>query len=195
MADLRRFRFVLLVVVLAALIAAPGFAQMHEKSTLVSINPVGPLLGVYSASFEQALDVELSISVGATYFNAKAGLLGAGINLAGVEDYEFWSFSGSVGVNYYVSGTAPAGGFVGAAVEPGYLKVTLEQVPVESVLLGAAAYAGYRAFFFDSIAIAPYVGIGYAYAFADFSEIDNDNLRAATGGIAFPFGINVSIAF
>ena len=72
----RRFRFVITVVavmVLAAAIAAPGFAQTGEQSSILGVTVLGMLIGVYSVSYEHALDDNLSIFVIPTYINPRRG--------------------------------------------------------------------------------------------------------------------------
>jgi len=132
---------------------------MHEKDALISISSLGPLLGIYELGYEKALNAETGIEVGVNYFNAKAELLGALVNAAGIENenYDVWSLAGRVGSNYYLSGTAPKGAFVGATVEAGYLYVRGGDLTVDGTVLGAYAKVCYRVFF-GGIALSPYVG-------------------------------------
>ena len=123
MKGLLRFRFVPLIALLGALVAVPGMAQTAEdKTTVVGLNLLGPVVGLYSGSFEQAIDDDLSIFVIPTYFNAKAGIFDALASVAAIkrEDYDIWFISVAAGVNYFVNGAAPTGVFAGAWLQPGY---------------------------------------------------------------------------
>ena len=210
MKGLLRFRFVPLIALLGALVAVPGMAQTAEdKTTVVGLNLLGPVVGLYSGSFEQAIDDDLSIFVIPTYFNAKAGIFDALASVAAIkrEDYDIWFISVAAGVNYFLNGAAPTGVFAGAWLQPGYgyarfagsaldrdLGETLEG---STVILSAGAHVGYR-LIWGPVAITPRVGISYQLALDEVSGFDTrmrslaDNVNT---GLRFPWGIDLGIAF
>ena len=136
--SIRRFRVVTLLAVACTIaVATSGFAQTSytppgqpAKAGLIGLNLIGPIFGVYSGSLELSLDDEWSVFIVPTYFNVKASLIGALIESTGVErdDYDLWSLSGALGVNYFLTDPAPLGLFVGAWVDPGYLQGRFEEL-------------------------------------------------------------------
>ena len=210
MKGLLRFRFVPLIALLGALVAVPGMAQTAEdKTTVVGLNLLGPVVGLYSGSFEQAIDDDLSIFVIPTYFNAKAGIFDALASVAAIkrEDYDIWFISVAAGVNYFLNGAAPTGVFAGAWLQPGYgyarfagsaldrdLGETLEG---STVILSAGAHVGYR-LIWGPVAITPRVGISYQLSLDEVSGFDT-RMRSLVAnvntGLRFPWGIDLGIAF
>ena len=210
MKGLLRFRFVPLIALLGALVAVPGMTQTAEdKTTVVGLNLLGPVVGLYSGSFEQAIDNDLSIFVIPTYFNAKAGIFDALASFADIqpEHYDIWFISVAAGVNYFVNGAAPTGVFAGAWLQPGYgyarfagsaldrdLGETLEG---STVILSAGAHVGYR-LIWGPVAITPRVGISYQLALDEVSGFDT-RMRSLVAnvntGLRFPWGIDLGIAF
>ena len=210
MKGLLRFRFVPLIALLGALVAVPGMAQTAEdKTTVVGINLLGPVVGLYSGSFEQAIDNDLSIFVIPTYFNAKAGIFDALASFADIqpEDYDIWFISVAAGVNYFLNGAAPTGVFAGAWLQPGYGYARFEGSALDpdfdkrfegsTVTLSAGAHVGYR-LIWGPVAITPRVGISYQLALDEVSGFDTrmrslaDNVNT---GLRFPWGIDLGIAF
>ena len=200
---------VLLVMVLAVLIAVPGFAQEESAPDYVlGLNVLGPLLGVYSGSFEIALNDDLSLFFIPTYVNVKAGLIGSLFEAAGVneQDYELWGVSVAAGVNYFVTGTAPTGFFLGAWVEPGYaggrfegtaLASDEDMVELSTVILSGGVHAGYRVLW-GPVAITPRVGVAYSYVFTEAEGVSDDLETVSSGatrGFSVPWGVNLAIAF
>ena len=129
------------VVVAACMIAVAtsGIAQTQAvddgpaTTGVVGLNLFGPIVGIYSGSLELALHEDWSMFVVPTYFNAKGSLLGALIEIAGVDedDYELWSISGALGANYFLTDRAPVGLFVGGSLEPGYLYASFDNTALE----------------------------------------------------------------
>ncbi len=210
MKGLLRFRFVPLIALLGALVAVPGMAQTAEdKTTVVGLNLLGPVVGLYSGSFEQAIDNDLSIFVIPSYFNAKAGIFDALASVAAIkrEDYDIWFISVAAGVNYFVNGTAPVGVFAGAWLQPGYGSFRFKSTALENrdgepvvdstVILSVGAHVGYR-LIWGPVAITPRVGISYQLALDEVSGFDTrmrslvDNVNT---GLRFPWGIDLGIAF
>ena len=210
MKRLLRFRFVPLIALLGALVAVPGMAQTAEdKTTVVGLNLLGPVVGLYSASFEQAIDNDLSIFVIPSYFNAKAGIFDALASFADIrpEDYDIWFISVAAGVNYFVNGAAPTGVFAGAWLQPGYGYARFEGSALNpdfdetfkgsTVTLSAGAHVGYR-LIWGPVAITPRVGISYQLALDEVSRF-HPNMRSLADnvntGLRFPWGIDLGIAF
>ena len=210
MKRLLRFRFVPLIALLGALVAVPGMAQTAEdKATVVGLNLLGPVVGLYSGSFEQAIDNDLSIFVIPTYFNAKAGIFDALASFADIqpEDYDIWFISVAAGVNYFVNGAAPTGVFAGAWLQPGYGYARFEGSALDpdfdetfedsTVTLSAGAHVGYR-LIWGPVAITPRVGISYQLALDEVSGF-HPNMRSLADnvntGLRFPWGIDLGIAF
>ena len=210
MKGLLRFRFVPLIALLGALVAVPGMAQTAEdKTTVVGLNLLGPVVGLYSGSFEQAIDDDLSIFVIPTYFNAKAGIFDALASVAAIkrEDYDIWFISVAAGVNYFVNGAAPTGVFAGAWLQPGYGYARFEGSALDhdlgetlegsTVILSAGAHVGYR-LIWGPVAITPRVGISYQLSLDEVSGF-NTQMRSLVAnvntGLRFPWGIDLGIAF
>ena len=210
MKGLLRFRFVPLIALLGAVVAAPGFGQTAEdKTTVVGLNLLGPVVGLYSGSFEQAIDNDLSIFVIPTYFNAKAGIFDALASVVAIkrEDYDIWFISVAAGVNYFVNGAAPTGVFAGAWLQPGYGYARFEGSALErdlgetlegsTVILSAGAHVGYR-LIWGPVAITPRVGISYQLSLDEVSGF-NTQMRSLVAnvntGLRFPWGIDLGIAF
>ena len=202
-----RIAFVLTVVGLAA---TPAFGQTTEdQTTVVGLNLLGPVVGLYSGSFEQAIDDDLSVFVIPTYFNAKAGVFDALASLADIQpdDYDLWYLAVAAGVNYFINGAAPSGVFAGAWLQPGYGRARFEASALaedseetfdgSTVTLTAGAHVGYR-LIWGPVAITPRVGISYQLALSPVSGFDTrmrnlvDNVNT---GLRFPWGVDVGIAF
>ena len=210
-----RFGVVTLLVVAATIaFATSGFAQtgytppgQPAATGLIGLNLIGPIFGVYSGSLELALDDEWSVFVVPTYFNVKASLIGVLIESAGVDrdDYDLWSLSGAIGVNYFLTDPAPFGLFVGAWVDPGYLQARLEgsavagsePVEVDSIVVGAGAHVGYRVRL-GPVAVTPRVGAAYHHVFTEAEGVSEDlktTVSAAFSRFSIPWGIDLTIAF
>lgn len=202
-----RLAFVLTIV---GLVAAPGFGQTtEEQTTVVGLNLLGPVVGLYSGSFEQAIDDDLSIFVTPTYFNVKAGIFDALAGVAGIEpeDYDIWFISVAAGVNYFVNGMAPTGVFAGGWLQPGYGYARFEDTALDlgeeetleggTVTLTAGAHVGYR-LIWGPVAITPHVGISYQLALSPVSGF-NTQIRTLADyvgtGLQFPWGVDIGIAF
>jgi hypothetical protein len=211
-----RIAFVLTV---AGLAATPAFGQTTEdQTTVVGLNLLGPVVGLYSGSFEQAIDDDLSIFVRPVYFNPKIGVFDA---LASHhcspqrkedcierEDWDLWVLSVAAGANYFLDSLSPTGVFAGAWLQPGYgwssfkgtaLDPTGErkQVEVPTVILGAGAHVGYR-LIWGPVAVTPRVGISYQLALspvAGFHTVMKNLVDSVNTGLRFPWGIDIGIAF
>lgn len=210
MTRLHHFGFLLLVA-MPGIVVAPAMAQTAEdKTTVVGVNLLGPVFGLYGGSFEQAIDDDLSILITPSYLNSKAGIFDplAGLEHIRSEDYDAWSLSVAVGANYFLDGTAPTGVFAGAWLQLGYGSFRFESTALDSrgdrkpvedstVILGAGAHVGYR-LIWDPVSITPLVGISYQLALNDASGFhpDMENLVGSIKtGLRFPWGIEVGIAF
>lgn len=205
---------------LGALAAAPGVAQMAEdKTTVIGVDLLNPLVGRYSASFEQVLDGDISLFAIPTYYNVKGAIFGGLANDTDIkpEDYDVWSVTVAAGANYYVNGVAPTGVFAGAWLSPGYGFARYEGTAVKdgstantgtgTVLIGAGAHVGYRVIW-GPVALTPRVGVSYQIAFSPFEGYRGhreqriaakNNLSPivenVTSGLRFPWSIELAIAF
>ncbi len=198
----RRWRFVLFAVVLAGIAAAPGFTQ--RPGSLLQIYPLGPLVGLYSASFEQVLSDESSIFVRTIYHNPQWALFrDLADYLYGVEGlrheaYAAWRVKAIVGVSYFLGRAAPEGLFLGGGVALGYVAVrddmTSPKQVAESLLVGGAVHAGYR-LILGSIAISPRAELGGLFAFDDFRNIDEARLKEFGRGLDWDVGVDLAITF
>lgn len=206
-----RFRFAPLIGALGMLVAAPSFAQTAEdKTTVIGLNLLGPMVGLYSGSFEQVLDDDLSIFVIPAYYNVKFGIFQAlpenSTNIKS-DDYDVWSVSIAAGANYYVNGVSPTGVFAGAWLSPGYASARFERSALRNttgekqeswtVLLGAGAHVGYRVIW-GPVALTPRVGVSYQLALSPFTGFNTkmDNVVAnVNSGLRFPWSIELAIAF
>ena len=210
MTRVHRFGSVLLIALLGS-VAAPAIAQTAEDDTaVVGFNLLGPAFGLYSGSFEQALDDYLSIFLIPSYLNPQAGIFDPLASRRHIEpeDYHVWSLSVAAGAHYFVNGLAPTGVFAGVWLQPGYgsfrfdataLDPKGDRRPVDgsTVLLGAGAHVGYR-LIWDPVSITPRVGVSYQLALNDASGFHPDmkNLAGSVKtGLQFPWGIEVGIAF
>ena len=202
-----RFRFAPLIVALGMLVAAPSFAQTAEdKTTVIGLNLLGPMVGLYSGSFEQVLDDDLSIFVIPAYYNAKFGIFNplppASTGIVR-DDYDVWSVSIAAGANYYVNGVSPTGVFAGAWLSPGYASARFEGTASKgakrdsgTVLIGAGAHVGYRVIW-GPVALTPRVGVSYQLAFTPFEGFVtkmNNVVANVNSGLRFPWSIELAIA-
>ena len=213
--SIRRFRVVTLLAIACTItVATSGFAQtpytppgQPAKAGLIGLNLIGPIFGIYSGSLELSLDDEWSVFVVPTYFNVKASLIGALIESAGVDrdDYDLWSLSGAIGVNYFLTDPAPIGLFVGAWVDPGYLHGRFEgdavadgePLTVDSFVVGAGAHVGYRVLL-GPVALTPRVGAAYHHVFTEAKGVSEElesTVSAAFSRFSIPWGIDLTIAF
>lgn len=220
MNGMHRLRARALIGLLAALAAAPGFAQMAEdKTTVIGVDLLNPFVGRFSASFEQVLDGDLTLFAIPTYYNVKAAIF-SGLPAASEikpDHFHVWSVTVAAGANYYVNGVAPTGVFVGAWLAPGYgyARYVESAVKVEggksiegtgTVLIGAGAHVGYRVIW-GPVALTPRIGVSYQIAFASFDGYRGHNERNpgdntlrpimenVVSGLRFPWSIELAIAF
>ena len=210
-----RIVFVLTVVGLGA---TPAFGQTTEdQTTVVGLNLLGPAMGLYSGTFEQAIDDELSIFVRPSYFNPTIGILDAlathhctppkpGCIERG--DWHLWVLSVAAGANYFLDGLSPTGVFAGAWLQPGYGSSSFKEtaldpkgdrkpVEVSTVILGGGAHVGYR-LIWGPVAVTPRVGISYQLALSEVSGFDSRMrylVDSVNTGLRFPLGIDIGIAF
>jgi len=210
MTRVHRFGSVLLIALLGS-VAAPAVAQTAEDATaVVGLNLLGPAFGLYSGSFEQAIDDYLSIFLIPSYLNPKVGIFDPLASRRHIEPehYDVWSLSVAAGANYFVNGLAPTGVFAGVWLQPGYGSFRFDSTALDpqgdrqpfdgsTVILGAGAHVGYR-LIWDPVSITPRVGVSYQLALNDASGFHPDmkNLVGSVKtGLQFPWGIEVGIAF
>ena len=194
---MRRSVLFITTAVLLAVLASPAFSQTDDRDSLVGINPVGPLFGVYSGSFEQVVDYHLSVYVRAAYFDPSLSVLASDLL---PETWEYWYLNGELGANYYPEGTAPAGFFAGVGVAPGYFLLNdAADVEVTGFQFGVVTQLGYQVLW-GPVAIAPRVIMGHRWVFGDLVGIDDSGLKerkieGVVSGFSLGVGLDVSIAF
>ena len=212
-----RLAFALLI---GGLVAVPGLGQTAEdKTAVVGLNALGPVTGIYSASFEQAIDDDLSIFVRPSYFNPKIGIFDPlqshncsnspkPADCIRPDDWELWVLSVAAGANYFLDGMSPTGVFAGAWLQPGYGSSSFKGTALDpkekrtliegaTVILGAGAHVGYR-LVWGPVTVTPRVGISYQLALSEVRGFDSRMQYLADSvntGLRFPFGIDVGIAF
>ena len=201
-------RLVMLVVFVVGLAAAPAVAEEHDSAqhdSLVQVYPLGPLVGVYTASFETVLADELSLVLLPAYHNPQFALLrNLADDLYGVkglehDEYDAWRLSFDVGLNYFPGGQAPRGIFLGGALAVGFLTVSDERespaATDSTVIAGASLHLGHR-WIWGNVSIAPRASLGFIFGFEQFDDsIGEQKLRDYGRGIDWDLGVELAIAF
>lgn len=204
-------RLAVLVVFVVALGAAPVVAEaqydslVRQHNSLVQVYPLGPLVGLYTASFEQVLDDQLSLVLLPAYHNPQFALFRDladelyGVKGLNHDDYDAWRLSFDAGLNWFPEGGAPKGFFLGGALAVGYLTVSDQrESPAEtdsSVLLGASLHLGYR-WILDMVSIAPRASLGYLFGLDQFEDsIGEKKLQDYGRGLDWDLGVELAIAF
>ena len=164
---------------------------MHGPTSLVGVNPVGPVLGVYSASYESVIDNTWSWFVEGLYINPRLSLLTLVLDLG--DDWSLWYLGAAGGANYYLSGTVLEGAFIGGYATAGYGQVDVNtkdtNAALSGVVLGGGVRLGYR-ITWGIISIAPQISAGYSYAFID--GVTDEKINAGRGGEGQEPKINIS---
>ena len=207
-------RIVIPAVILIFAGAVAGFAEgMIEEENkvrdggprnLVSANLFAPIVGIYSGSYERAIDDEFSAYVNPQYFNYNLGIQRV---FAYDERFSWWSLQSDFGVNYYLEGALEEI-YVGGGPVLGYERIEWDEDAIgnpsaSGVTLGAQAHVGYL-FIFEFDSIAPQAGIRYTTTLTgvniddEFEGVDTtyfNNASDVSGNLQFPLGIKLSIAF
>ena len=80
---------------------------MQQHDSLVQVYPLGPLVGLYTASFEQVLSDQLSLVLLPAYHNPQLALFRAladelyGVEGLDHEEYDAWRLSFDAGLNWF----------------------------------------------------------------------------------------------
>ena len=204
---MRKLRFAGVVAALLLVTAAFGFADKHGPSSLIGVNPVGPVLGVYSASYESAIDDTWSWFIEGRYINPRLSLLMLVFDLG--DDWSLWYLGAAGGANYSLSGTVLEGAFIGGYATAGYGQVDVNTkdttAALSGMVLGGGVRLGYR-ITWGIISIAPQISAGYSYAFIDgVTDKEINDGRGADGedpkinisalsGLSLGFGLGLAIA-
>ena len=196
---MRKFMVVAVVVIAAA---APAFAQ--EEKSLIQVYPLGPLVGLYTVSFEQVIGDSLGLAWRPSYHNPQWALLrNIADNIYGVEglkhnDYNAWRLGLTMSVNYFIGERAPKGFFMGGGATVGYLTVADERenpdVTESTFLLGGSVHLGYR-WLLGSIAIAPRASLGGLFGLDDFDALDDQRLQEYGRGLDWELGVDLAYTF
>ena len=198
----RRVLYLSLAVLLAGV--TPAGAQSDERDTLLGVNPVGPLFGVYSGAFQQLLQDDLSIFVRGTYFAPEWSVVYRDLvpeDRRVPEDWEHWSVDAEIGANYYPQDSAPSGFFAGVGVSPSYLFLRDESDNEAAGLrLGVVTQVGYQ-FVWGPIAVAPRASMGHQWLVAELAALNDahvpheNGIEGVVSGFWLGIGLDLSIAF
>ena len=182
----QRVLFISAALVLTAV--SPAFSQSGERDTLIGINPVGPLFGVYSGSFQQLLGNDLGIFVRAVYFDSKWSVLYRDLMP------ERWSVGGELGANYYPQDSAPEGFFAGVGVASDYLFLRDAE---EGLRFGVVTQIGYQVLW-GPVALAPRATMGHRWVLGELERSESAaDIENGSGikGFWLGIGLDFSIAF
>ena len=178
-----------------------GVARSDERDTLLGVNLAGPLFGIYSGSFQQLLQNDLSIFVRGTYFDQRWNVVDL-VRLP--EDWTYWSVDAEIGANYYPQDAAPSGFYAGVGFTPSYLflrdKPGEDGTEAAGLRLGVVTQVGYQ-FVWGPIALGPRASMGHQWVLADLSDLDDENVENENGikGVVSGFwlgvGLDLSVAF
>jgi len=198
---MRRRVLIISLITVAMLLTAvsPSFAQSDERDTLIGVNPVGPLFGVYSGGIQQLLQNDLSVFVRGVYFDPKWGVVYRDLV---PEGWTYRVVDGEIGFNYYPQDSAPSGFFAGVGVAPGYLFLRdHEDNEVAGFRIGVVTQFGYQ-FVWGPIAVAPRLGMSHHWEFAalerlaEHADIQNQNgIEGIVSGFSLAVGLDISLAF
>ena len=198
---MRRRVVIISLITVAMLLTAvsPALAQSDERDTLIGINPVGPLFGIYSGGVQQLLQNDLSIFVRGVYFDPKWGVVYRDLV---PEEWTYRVVDGEIGFNYYPQDSAPSGFFAGVGVAPGYLFLRdHEDNEVAGFRIGVVTQFGYQ-FVWGPIAVAPRLGMSHHWEFAalgrlaEHADIQNQNgIEGIVSGFSLAVGLDISLAF
>ena len=192
----RRVLYLSLAVLLAAV--SPAFAQSDERDTLLGVNLAGPLFGVYSGSFQQLLQNDLSIFVRGRYFDQRWNVVDL-VRLP--EEWTYWTVDAEIGANYYPQDMAPSGFYAGVGVAPSYLFLR-DRFGTEAagLRLGVVTQVGYQ-FVWGPVAVGPRASMGHQWVLAGLSALEDDDVEHESGikGVVSGFwlgvGLDLSVAF
>ena len=197
-----RRRVLFITVITAAVLLTgvhPAFAQTDERDTLIGVDLGGPLFGIYSGAFQQLLQNDLSIFVRGVYFNPQWSVVYRDLV---PETWTYWSVDVEIGANYYPQDSAPEGFFAGVGVAPGYLflRDSINE-EVTGFRIGVVTQIGYQVLL-GPIALAPRLGMGHQWVFAELDLLDDDadiqnenGIAGVVTGFMLSAGLDVSIAF
>ncbi len=178
-----------IVIVLLFACSSIAVAQPRGRDTLISLNPFGPLYGLYAVTVEQRVASDLTAVIAPAYYN----LHYSAFRTAAPDGYRAWHAGARIGVNYYPGMRAPAGFFAGGHLRAGYLSLRDGQGSAEGIFVSPSLVMGFRVFA-GRIGIAPRLRLGYAVPFFDYSGIDAGN-QMLYGPTALEWDLGVGLAF
>ena len=192
----RRVLYLSLAVLLAGV--SPAFAQSDERDTLLGVNLSGPLFGIYSGSFQQLLQNDLSIFVRGTYFDQRWNVVDL-VRLP--EEWTYWTVDAEIGANYYPQDSAPNGFYAGVGVSPSYLFLR-DKLGNEAagLRLGVITQVGYQ-FVWGPIAVGPRASMGHQWVLAELAALEDDDvendagIKGVVSGFWLGVGLDLSLAF
>ena len=184
----------LTVILVASCISVAAFSQSTDKEEetpkiLLSVNPFGMLVGLYTGHFEQKTHDRLSYWVEPNYFNIKAGVVGWLVELVatgyrGLEDispseirafwdaFSYWSTGASAGVNFFPIRSAPIDGYISPGITILYSSMGIASLLTElgptppliftGITVGVTIGGGYRwAWDWFGLGIEARIGVSY----------------------------------
>lgn len=181
------------------LAAGPAFAEIDERDTLIGVNAAAPVLGFYSASFQQLVRNDLGIFVRPVFYSPPWSLVWRDERALVPEKWTYWELYADLGVNYYPQNEAPQGFFAGLGLAPGYLFLedhVKNQAP--GFRLAVVTQIGYQ-FVWGPVAVTPRGSMVYRMPFADLDSLDDAALERGidpvVSGFQLGFGLDLAIAF
>lgn len=197
---LKRFITLLLILSIAS---AAIFAEEKEepaKTGLVSVNFLGPVLGLYTGYYESMINNKMSIMIEPYYMNIKLGILGSLANTASTYSQtqttlpDLWLAGSRGGINYYLGDKPLEGFFIGGAAEAAYMYIGNSAANISGFVLGAQARGGYR-WIWDWFALDIQGGTTYTAALFDASTVSSTTTFAQAIGVKPFFGLGLAVAF
>lgn len=170
--------------------AAQAEKDQAERKILISLNPLGPILGIYSGSFEMAVGPRLDFFVAPTFWNIRLSILGGLVP----DGFSAWTLGVLGGVNFFpLAPTAPKGLFLGGGASLSYLYVGADGANVSGFVINPLVQVGYR-WIWGWFSIAPSFNLGYEIALIDASVLGSAYDLYIPGGVSWGFGLGLAIA-
>lgn len=178
-------------ITIAFVLVAGAVSAQSNAQHLLSINPLSPIFGIITGSYEGRIDSDLSFFVEPTLFVPRRVGIFSGLEWG---DTRLWSVGAFGGAHYWFD-NALEGFYVGGGPIVGYFYAGDDDVSFSGLELGAAGRIGHR-WIWDWFSMAPYLGYrftGFTGSY-DAEDAGVPDTFSSTGG-QFLVGVNFSIAF
>lgn len=155
---MRHLGVLMVVSLLVVLLSTVATAQ----SNVVTINPLGFVLGAYNISYETTMDESASVQIGGQYVSWE---LGSG---------EVSGFGAGASLRYYLRQSAPHGFYIGPGGSVAFVRDTSEDLGTggsiagTAIALGTSAIAGYQ--WITDGGFAVNLSAGISIIFSDLEE-------------------------